>query len=277
MKADFSTQALARFRTFPKTLVVALSGAALLAACGTTPYTTPDGQVGFPDPSRAWLRKGTFVNVANLRQMRVGLSKNQVYALIQEPHFNEGVIGVHVWNYIFDFTMPNGSVVQCQYQVQYDEHSLVKAMYWRDPRCSRFLAPPAPPPAPIVETLPPVQHLNLSGDVNFDTDLAVLKPAARATLNTLIARSRNVTYRLVVVSGYTDSRASEQHNQALSERRAASVVSYLRQHGLQSERYEVHGYGESRPIASNATALGRAQNRRVEITLERGVSASEQE
>jgi outer membrane protein OmpA-like peptidoglycan-associated protein len=270
--ANFSTRALARVHAFtqriPKTLVVAATATTLLAACGISPQTTPDGRVAFPDPSRAWLHNGTFVNVANLRQMRVGLSKNQVYALLEEPHFNEGVIAVHVWNYIFNFTQPDGAVVQCQYQVQYDNHSLVKGMYWRDERCADLLnariAPPAPAPVPVQE----VERVNLSGDVSFDTDRAVLKPIARAKLDSLINRSGDATYSVVIVAGYTDSRGSAQHNQGLSERRAASVVTYLREHGLKAQRYEAHGYGESGPIASNATAEGRAQNRRVEITLE---------
>jgi len=126
-----------------------------------------------------------------------------------------------------------------------------------------------PAPAPVAPAPVPVaQHLTLNGDVNFDIDKATLKPVARDTLDALIVRSRGVTFELVTVNGYTDSTGSARHNQGLSERRAASVVNYLRTHGLNAERYEAHGYGKTHPVASNATRAGRAQNRRVEITLE---------
>jgi len=118
-------------------LAIVAASAALLAGCGgMIPATTKDGQVAFPDVKHAWMREGTFVNVDNLRQVRPGLTKNQVYALIAEPHFQEGIFFVHVWNYIFDFRRPDGSVQQCQYQVQYDENMRVKATYWRTPQCA---------------------------------------------------------------------------------------------------------------------------------------------
>ena len=71
----------------------------------------------------------------------------------------------------------------------------------------------------------------------------------------------------VSVEGHTDSRGSERYNQRLSERRAQSVMEYLVEAGVEAERLEAHGYGESRPISSNDTATGRAENRRVEFRL----------
>ena len=270
MKANFRIRNSRTGRTLPRILPKTLAVAALgltLASCGISPSTTPDGQVAFPALSRAWLPEGTFVNVQNLQQMRTGLSKNQVYALLGEPHFAAGVLIVHVWNYLFDFHQADGSTVQCQYQVQYDSHMLVKATYWRDARCEEFVSPrPAPIPAPA--PAPVVQRVRLNGDVSFDTNQAALKPAARNALDTLIARSQGMTYGNVVVSGYTDARGSVAHNQGLSAQRAASVADYLRQHGLRAQHYEAHGYGASHPLATNATADGRAQNRRVEIVLE---------
>ncbi|MFX7832934.1 OmpA family protein, partial [Acinetobacter baumannii] len=69
------------------------------------------------------------------------------------------------------------------------------------------------------------------------------------------------------ISGFTDSRASAAHNLALSQRRADSVAAYLREHGLQCDDLIVRGFGKDSPVASNATAAGRAMNRRVEIRL----------
>jgi outer membrane protein OmpA-like peptidoglycan-associated protein len=112
---------------------------------------------------------------------------------------------------------------------------------------------------------PPPQKLSLEGDANFDVDRATLRPEARSRLDALIAAA-GATFGTVTVSGYTDSTGSAAHNQDLSERRAQSVAQYLQQHGLKASQYAVHGYGESNPVASNATAEGRAHNRRVEIT-----------
>lgn len=128
---------------------------------------------------------------------------------------------------------------------------------------------PAPQPAPLPPSPPAVpKHVTLEGDANFDTDKATLQPDALAKLDAFIQSARGSTFTSVTVSGYTDSRGSAAHNQDLSEKRARSVAQYLHDKGLQSQRFETRGYGASNPVATNATAAGRAQNRRVDITLE---------
>ncbi len=72
---------------------------------------------------------------------------------------------------------------------------------------------------------------------------------------------------MVEVAGHTDSTGSPAYNQALSERRAKSVAAYLISRGVRPERLIIVGDGEKHPIASNATAAGRQQNRRVELTI----------
>jgi outer membrane protein OmpA-like peptidoglycan-associated protein len=69
------------------------------------------------------------------------------------------------------------------------------------------------------------------------------------------------------VVGHTDSTGSAEYNQALSERRAATVASYVNARGIDQQRILAFGRGLTQPIADNATAAGRAQNRRVELTL----------
>ena len=70
----------------------------------------------------------------------------------------------------------------------------------------------------------------------------------------------------VQVSGHTDAIGSAASNQRLSERRAGSVVSYLRDRGIEAGRMRSVGYGESRPVAGNDTDKGRSRNRRIEFT-----------
>ncbi|HET7370957.1 MAG TPA: OmpA family protein [Gammaproteobacteria bacterium] len=105
------------------------------------------------------------------------------------------------------------------------------------------------------------------GDVLFGFDQADLKPSAAPTLNELAEFLRNRPDAQVVVNGYTDSVGSAAYNQRLSKARAEAVAGALEQRGITSARLMTHGYGESNPIATNATEEGRAKNRRVEFII----------
>lgn len=102
------------------------------------------------------------------------------------------------------------------------------------------------------------------GDVLFDTDSARLRPAAADRVARLLGFLRAHPRIRVRIDGYTDSRASQAHNQALSEARATSVARAL---GVGGARAEIAGHGENDPVSTNATPQGRQQNRRVEVTL----------
>jgi len=110
--------------------------------------------------------------------------------------------------------------------------------------------------------------ITLSGGVLFSSGKAVLQPGAEDQLSRVAAYLKS-SPRPVVIEGYTDSRGSSKANQSLSERRAKAVSDYLTSQGVPPDRIRAVGKGESSPIASNASADGRAQNRRVEIVLER--------
>ncbi|PRE67864.1 OmpA family protein [Burkholderia multivorans] len=130
-------------------------------------------------------------------------------------------------------------------------------------------APPADA-APAAEPAPAaVEHVSLAGDALFASGLATLTPAARASLDKLLNAYGDRSYTQVSVTGYTDSVGSDASNLALSKRRAQAVAAYLQQRGLQARSLTVTGRGSADPIASNATAEGRATNRRVEISLQR--------
>ena len=105
------------------------------------------------------------------------------------------------------------------------------------------------------------------GDVLFETDSARLRPAALDRLRPLAGYMRANPGVQVRIDGHTDSRASDAYNQKLSEARAQSVDEALVNMGANPGRFRVEGHGESDPVATNATAAGRQQNRRVEITL----------
>ena len=109
--------------------------------------------------------------------------------------------------------------------------------------------------------------LNMPSNITFDTDQDAVKPQFYSTLNSVALVLQKFNQTLVDVYGHTDSTGSDSYNQALSQRRASSVASYLTSHGVDSRRFYVTGLGETRPIADNGSESGRALNRRVEIQL----------
>ncbi|ATX81340.1 OmpA family protein [Mariprofundus ferrinatatus] len=117
------------------------------------------------------------------------------------------------------------------------------------------------PPAPVV-----VEIIKLDG-INFEHNSADLTAASTATLDKAVATLNRRSEINVEVAAHTDSSGSDAYNQALSDRRAASVMDYLAGHGISTNRLSSKGYGESQPIVGNDTAEGRAKNRRVELRV----------
>lgn len=105
------------------------------------------------------------------------------------------------------------------------------------------------------------------GDVLFATGKSDLMGGAGANLDKLAAFLGEYPDRTVLIEGHTDSVGSEAFNQSLSQRRADSVRSYLVNRGVQANRVTTAGLGEGSPVASNDTATGRQQNRRVEVII----------
>ena len=109
--------------------------------------------------------------------------------------------------------------------------------------------------------------LNMPGNITFATDSADVRPSFTQVLASVAMVLKEYPKTIIEVAGHTDSTGSDRYNQLLSERRAESVARVLRQQGVTDDRMVVRGYGKNYPIASNATAQGREQNRRVELTL----------
>jgi len=110
-------------------------------------------------------------------------------------------------------------------------------------------------------------RLIMPNDITFATDQSTVRPQFYRTLNAVATVLNGFPETQVIVTGHTDSTGSAAHNQRLSERRAMAVVQYLTAQGVNPARLEGRGMGEMAPIASNRTASGRAQNRRVEIRI----------
>lgn len=105
------------------------------------------------------------------------------------------------------------------------------------------------------------------GDVLFDNDSSVIKPAGIIELQNIVEYMRTNENIIIEVAGHTDSNASAEYNQGLSDRRAKACMDYLISAGISPVRLKAKGYGESRPVASNSTDSGRAKNRRTEFVV----------
>ena len=103
--------------------------------------------------------------------------------------------------------------------------------------------------------------------VRFDIDKSTLTATAKANLDKLVPVFKEYPDTDIHIFGYTDNTGTVEHNLALSKQRAASVKSYLASKGLASSRFVTTGYGIADPIATNETAEGRSQNRRVEFAI----------
>lgn len=133
-------------------------------------------------------------------------------------------------------------------------------------------APPPPPPRPVAPAPAPAPapppdtcgRIVLRG-VNFAFDKSEIDGPSTVVLDAAAEQLQECPNVDVRVEGHTDSVGTDAYNQALSERRAEAVRSYLVTRGVSASRLTAVGYGESQPVASNETAEGRALNRRVEL------------
>lgn len=127
---------------------------------------------------------------------------------------------------------------------------------------------PQPPTAAAPQATPlAASKVSYAADTFFDFDKSVIKPAGKAQLDDLVGKLSDISLEVAIVVGHTDSVGSDAYNQKLSMRRAEAVKAYLVSKGLASTRVMVEGRGETKPVASNADADGRARNRRVEIEV----------
>lgn len=232
-------------------LFAALTTALLLSATANAADAVP-----FPERDEAWLKEGTFPNLENLRKMMPGLSKNQVYALLEEPHFSEGFFGVREWNYIFNFRTGKGNeFITCQYQIRYGNDGKVQSTHWKEHECDEVVNPPAP-----VAMGPTVtEHFTVEGDVLFAFDKSSegdMLPGGREALDNIMERIRSSFGRLSAISiiGHTDRIGAAAYNQELSLARAQTVRDYLMSHGLEKGPVTIAGVGSSDPVAKRCPA-----------------------
>lgn len=109
----------------------------------------------------------------------------------------------------------------------------------------------------------------LLNNIFFETNKAELKPESANELDRLVTLLKENINMAIEISGHTDNQGSAEYNKTLSQNRVNSVVNYLIEKGIEASRLKGIGYGKIKPIASNDTEEGRAQNRRVEFTIKK--------
>jgi len=136
-----------------------------------------------------------------------------------------------------------------------------------DDQCPQVAGPVSNNGCPVVTQEVQKQLNDYARTILFDTGKATIKTESVSVMVDIIQILNEYPNAKFTVEGHTDSVGSSQSNQRLSEARANSVLDFLIDEGISSNRLNAIGYGEDKPIASNATRAGRQQNRRVEINL----------
>ena len=125
----------------------------------------------------------------------------------------------------------------------------------------------APKPAAAAASGVSQSKITLQADTLYDFDKASLKPEGMATLDKIARDLSKIKLEVIIAVGNTDSVGSDAYNMALGQRRAQSVKAYLTSKGVDGSRIYTESKGKSNPVASNATAEGRAKNRRTDIEV----------
>ena len=267
-----------------RTAVVAAAAVAL-SACSSLTKVSSSGttdQPVWPKWDRVTLNKnrGTFPDLGSLRQVRAGLTKDDLYYLIGRPHYGE-MWRPREWNYLFHFHTPGqgtNGVTTCQFKVLFDKNMFSNETYWHAVDPENATCPPQQP-APAEPMQQQHHHYTLSADVLFAFDRSseqALQPRGREELTELAAQLRNFEQlNSITVIGHTDYLGSDAYNQNLSQQRAETVRRYLAAQGLPADKIREVGMGESQPVTQCDNHGGRSQliaclqpNRRVEIQVD---------
>jgi len=237
-----------------------------LAGCGNLSKVSDKGTTDepvWPKAQDVTFATGSYPDLDDLRLVRPGMTKDQLYNLLGRPHFAEGLAGVREWDYLFHFRTPQGDMT-CQYKVLFDKDKLAQSFFWKPEPCADVLKArqPAKP-----------RTYTLGADVLFAFGSATLTSAGLAEVDRLAADLHDQGNVSVGIVGHTDRIGGEAANQQLSQRRAEAVAARLAARGVPAGRISASGAGESQPVAQcqqtqrQALIDCLAPNRRVEISV----------
>lgn len=234
----------------------------------------------FPELDSAWEKNGQFPNLENLTKIKSGITKDELYYLLDRPHFKEAQ-HAREWDYILKFYEKDDSVKVCQYKVIFDKEFKGQEFYWLPADCAKYAQLQNAQAVPqVVQPSTPVlrrEKITLDADALFKfdkSDLANMLPQGRIKLDELAdklrAYSKEGEVRIALI-GHTDNKGSKDYNYQLSQRRANTVLAYLAQQGVNPATMSATGVGEDFPVKQCPTNLSHQHaieclqpNRRVE-------------
>lgn len=222
------------------------------------------------------LERGIFPNLNNLRQVKSGVTKDDLYYLLGRPHFRE-TRGAREWDYVLKFHDAEG-IATCQYKVLFDTEMKGRTFHWKPESCADRLVD-----KPVTVAAP--RKIRLQADAVFPFDKYAeqdMRPAGRKQLDELADELKSLASSAkIVITGHTDRLGSEAYNQRLSQQRAETVRNYLAAKGVPAAQMSAYGMGERQPIAECGGKMARdtliaclEPNRRVDIDVS-GEKASE--
>ncbi|MBR7059375.1 MAG: OmpA family protein [Neisseriaceae bacterium] len=257
-------------------IFLSLITVAILSACaGSGTVVKSDGTTDEPrwhKWDKTWFNKskGTFPDLSSLREVRSGLTKDQLYYLIGRPQYSEAWRS-HDWNYLFHFHTPGrgtNDVTTCQFKVLFDKDMFARSFYWKAVD-------------PVDATCPPdsgkqVLHHTLQTDVLFSFDKygkMDIQGQGKLELQEFANKVRQIDkITAIYVTGHTDYLGDDAYNERLALQRAETVRQYLTDLGLPAALILADGRGEREPVVqcyANVPNLKQClqPNRRVEIRV----------
>lgn len=189
--------------------------------------------------------QGTFPNLQGLRQVRDGMTKDQIYELLGRPHYSDGWRPKQ-WNYLFHFSTPGegrNGITTCQYKVLFDKNNFARSFYWHAIYEEDGQCPP---------NFDDRQNFTLLTDSLFAFDksgINDLQMGGRKNLDQLVQEiKRYQNLRNIRVEGHTDRLGSSEHNLKLSQARADTVKDYLVSQGIPGNLIHSVGLGAANQV-----------------------------
>lgn len=257
------------------TLTIAAAGPALTQETLPTFRAGVRSDADFPDPQDAARKGGAFVVPQAVMRIAPGMTKRQVYTLLDVPHYSEGLFGERTWDYVLNFHTGKGDAWEsCQFQIRFDKRAEVEDAYWRTQSCrdlvERLVAPPpvASAPAPRIEPAS-LSIVPATFDYLFAHDSSAIAPEDQKMAGAIADTFKSGGFQRVTVIGTADTSGKAAYNEVLALRRAAAVAEVLR--GTFAERglpVDVFQVGASQELTVPTPAgVREPANRRVNVVL----------